>query len=611
MRCIYLPQLSGKGQVLLAVQTTLDNRVVRLQHVLLTDIYWPLRTFVMPCSAKWWFVYYYAASLITLLRGCDTFLPDVSPDTATCIPVEPSRRFCPFEVSVWNTSYPNVFNHTSFSQAAFFLSTFADLFESGCSEHLSYFLCYATFPLCFAGTFHKVEPCQEMCVAVRESCTPFLNNNGREWPSELSCNKFPPDRSKMCVWSGKSCSPVQPNIAASTDPNSQFTTKSMKQKTFANCTGHLVRYPNSSQTQYGGIDNCGERCLGVLLTEEEQNFNMVWIAIWSLLCMVTSIISFVTWILNYKAIKSPESPVYYIALSYFFTALSYTLSIALGEERIICNPEIKNKLNESALIVNGLHFSSCTALFSITYIFTVSSWVWWALLNVEWLICSVKLHAIGIKWRTCSQFVGWGVPIVFLLIALGTESVGGNSILRTCWISKDKEVPYLIGPLLTLIVFSCVVIMIALSRVTKLRRVFKDTQLAKEEMNRIAALIQVGLYCIVYLIAMGILLCCYWYEYWYRELWEHSYIDCVHNSTLCASQQKPVFNIIKMKFAVSLIMGIVTGAWIFKKSSTRAWHKVCCIFCSLGNRRRNPQLRQSQFTNGPYAAQYSFSETSV
>ena len=564
-------------------------------------------------SAKWCFVYCYAASLITVLRGCETFPPDATSHAPTCRPVEPAALdFCPFQDSVWNTSYPNVFNHTSFSQAHSFLNNFADLFQAGCSEHLSYFLCYATFPLCFTGTFHKVEPCQEMCLAVRENCTPFLSSNGAEWPSELNCNQFPPYRSKMCVWTGKNCNPPHSNQAAAIDTSNQFIAKSMSsKKTLANCTGHLVRYPNSSQARFGEIDNCGERCHGVFLNEEEQNFNTVWKAIWSLLCLLISVITFITWILNYKAIKSPESPVYFIALSYFFTALSYTLSIALGEENIICNPEIKNKLNESALIVNGLHFSSCTALFSLTYISTVSSWVWWALLNIEWLICSVKSHAIGIKWRTCSQFVGWGVPIGFLLIALGTESVGGSTTLRTCWISKYKEVPYLIAPLLAVIVFSCVVITIALSRVTKLRRALKDAELDKKEMDRIATLIQVGIYCTVYLIAMGILLCCYWYEYWYRQQWERSYIECLHNSSVCASQQKPVFNIIKMKFAVSLIMGILTGAWIFRKSSTKAWYKVCCVFCDMGSRRRSEQMRQLQFTNKPYAAQFGFSETSV
>jgi hypothetical protein len=409
------------------------------------------------------------------------------------------------------------------------------------------------------------------------------------------------------VWDSK-------NASNATAPNKQHNIESVSGKVLPKCAGHLVRYPNFSHAQFGGIDNCGESCNGIYLNEEEQKFNTVWMAIWSLLCLLVSVITCLTWVLNYKAIRSPESPVYYIALSYFFIALCNTVSLALGKEQIVCNSGFKNTLDESALVVDGLQFPCCIILFSITYFFTMSNWIWWALLNIEWLICSIKSHTLGLKWRICSHLVGWGVPIVFLLFALGTESVGGNSVLRTCWVRKHKEVAYLIGPLLTVILFSCVVIMIALSRVIKLQRLFKNVELDSEEVERITMLNQVCLYCTIYLLVMGILLCCYWYEYWYRDKWEHSYIDCLNKSTVCTSQQKPIFNIIKMKFAVSLIMGILSGAWVFRNSSTSAWRKVCCICCLLETQSASAGLHtdhQLQFTNEPYAQRSSFSETSV
>ena len=566
---------------------------------------------------KWMLLHYcFAASLVTALSlGCEPFPPDATSDSPGCELVRPSKDLCPFQDGVWNTSYPNVFNHTSYSQASLFLSSFQGLVEARCSEHLSHFLCYAVFPLCFSGTFHKVEPCQEMCVAVRENCTPFLNRNGKEWPPELDCKRFPPDRSQICVWNGKNCQPVHPEPAASLDPSEEPVTKSVTRKSLANCTGNLVRYPNLSYAQFGGIDNCDERCHGVYLTPEEQNFNTVWMAIWSLLSLLVSIVTFLTWVLNYKAIKSPETPVYYIVLCYSFVTLSYTISIAIGEESIICNPDIKNAMNESALVVNGLHFPLCIVLFSVTYFFTLSSWLWWALLNVEWLICSFKCHTVGVKWRICSQLVGWGVPVVFLLIALGTESVGGNSILRTCWIRKHKELSYLIGPLFTVIVFSCVVILIAFTRVTKLQRVLKNVDSNRDRVSHVTTIVQVGLYCTIYLLPMGVLLCCYWYDYLYREQWEHAYIECLHDPACHMPSQKPIFTVIKMKFAVSVIMGILSGAWIFRKSSTRAWQRVCCICCQSENQSMDMDhretIRQLQFTHQPYPTRFSFSETSV
>ena len=564
--------------------------------------------------------YFSLASLVTAL-GCSErqqtrFRPNT--DAPTCEPAEPGKDLCPFSSSgSWNTSYPNVFNHTSHKMAYQFLNLHRNLFlQEPCSEHLSHFLCYAVFPLCYSG-FHRVEPCQEMCVAVRENCTPELVKNGMEWPQELDCNKFPTHGSSICVWNGNTnnCNTGTSKPPAAVISPSHASVKSpVTRKSLANCTGHLVPYPNRSHAQYGGINNCDERCHGVYLTPQEEDFNTVWIAIWSLPCLLVSIITILTWVINYKAIKSPESLVYYISLCYSFIALSYTISIAVGEESIICDSAIKNSLNESALVVNGLHFPVCIALFSITYFFTLASWIWWALLNVEWLVCSVKSRTIGIKWRICSQLVGWGVPLVFLLIALGTESVGGNTFLRTCWIRKNREVVYVIAPLLTVIVFSCVVILIAFTRVTKLQRVFKDADLDREQVEHITTLIQVSLYCTVYLVPMGVLVCCYWYEYCFREQWEHSYINCLHNPSTCSSSVKPNFSIIKMKLTVSLIMGVLSGVWTFRKSSTRAWRKVCCICCSPGQQGSESELqtvRQIKFTDDPLTARFSFSETSV
>lgn len=560
------------------------------------------------------------ASLVTnLANGCEDrktrFRPDATP--STCELVEPDKRLCSLQnAASWNTSYPNIFNHSSHREASKFLTDFQSFIQSGCSDHLSRFICYAVFPLCHpASGFHRVEPCQEMCVAVRENCSKFLQSNGMTWLAELNCNKFPPHGSKLCIWDGKNCTPSSPKPASSLGSYTARVRQSVTRKSIANCTGHLVPHPNHSNTRYGGIDNCGERCEGVYLTQEEKDFNTVWIAIWSLLCLLISIVTVLTWVINNKAIKSPESLVYYIALCYSFVAISYTISIAIGEDSIICDSTIKNFNNESALIVNGLHSPLCITLFSVTYFFTLATWVWWALLNLEWLICSVKSTAIGMKWRICSQLVGWGVPVLFLLIALGTESVSGNPILGTCWISKGKEVAFLIAPLLTIIIFSSIVILTAFTRVTKLQRAFKDVDLQKEELDRITTGIQVSLYSTVYLIPMGVLVCCYWYEYCFRQEWEESYIR-LHQIPANIDSTEPIFNVLKMKFAVSLIMGIMSGAWTFRKSSTRAWRRVCCVCCLWGRqqsleRSQLHTVRQIHYTEDQFTARLSFSETSV
>ena len=557
------------------------------------------------------FTCFWLASIASSVLGCEPFQPDQTSDAVYCEQV--NDHYCYVHLETWNTSYPNMFNHTNYLQASRFLDRFQSLFESECSEQLFHFICFAAFPLCFPGQFHKVEPCRELCVAVREGCSAWLSNNGREWPAELDCNQFPAHGSKICVWHGSSlCDSTDEDSTTSSIPTEPPISTTGAANPLANCTSHLVRYPEWSIAYYGGVSHCEENCHGVYLTTKQQSFTLVWITIWSLLCLLTSVITFLTCLLNFKQIQSPESPVYCIALCYAFVALAYTISIAIGKEKVICDGTIKNKLNESALVADGIRFPLCWLMFSVLYYFTLSSWMWWAVLNLEWLVCSVRSHSIGTKWRICSHFVSWGVPVVFLTVTLGTKVVGGDPVLRTCWIRKHNELPFLIIPLLAVVIFSCVVIMIAFSRVTSLQRTFKESHRAQSDIARITGLIQVGLYCTVFLLPMGILLCCYWYEYWYREQWEQSYLECVNNSVTCTTRQRPLFTVLMTKFAVSLAMGIISVMWVLRRSSLRAWRKVCCVCYSAERGRADLHtMRQLAFTGERYMAEFSSSETSV
>ena len=544
--------------------------------------------------------------LASIAHACKPFQPDSTAGAIRCEPVTHHRCIA----LGTNTTYPNAFNHSTSKEASRFLDNLDDLFEANCSAELLHFLCFATFPFCSPG-FRKVEPCRELCIAVRESCTNALNRGGREWPVELNCNHFPQHTSRLCVWHGNTPCDSTPN-ALSTSSVATASPQGKPQDPLANCTGHLVRYPNWSLAQYGDINRCQENCHGVYLTTSQQNFTLVWITIWSLVCLLLSVMTFLTCVVNFKQIQSPESSVYYIALCHAFIALAYTTSIALGKENVICNAAIKNKLNESGLIVDGIRFPFCALLFSLLYYFTLCSWMWWAILNLEWLVCTIRPNSIGTKWRICSHVVGWGVPMVFLLAVLGTRMIEGDPILRTCWVRKYNEVPFLITPLVTVVVLSSTVVLIAFTRVANTQRTFKESLAQRSDVSHITGLNQVRMYCTVFLFPMGILLCCYWYEFWYRWQWEHSYLECMNNSLKCTSPLRPLFAVFMTKFTATVSMGVISVLWVLKKSSLSAWKKACCVCFSTERTVISQQsIRQLDFTGERYATQFSWSETSV
>ena len=559
-----------------------------------------------------------SAAILILFLGSSqisacTFDPAATASSIQCEPISHSR--CS-SVGYPNTSFPNIFNHASQDMAAgFFQEYFEQLLNLSCSDYLEHFLCSAVFPLCAARQFSRVEPCRELCQLVRENCTQKLRDvYGMEWPSELECNQFVPHGRQICIWIDNSlCNEtILPSPSSPTPPSGA--TNSGSKPVRPNCTRNLARYPNNSGTAFAGIANCAEPCRGIYFDQSQQNFALIWVTALSLVCLFISIMAFLTYVLDCSRIKSPDSPVYYIAFCYAFVSLAYVLSVVVGRDKLICNHEFTNEKNESALAIQGAEMALCGVIFSILYYFTLCTWTWWAVLSFEWFLCSLKSTSIDLKWKVCFHIVAWGMPLVMLLTALLLKRVSGDPVLRTCWVSKHNELAFVIVPLLIIVLLCSFLIIISFTRVVRLQQRLKAANIERSKMIKLGTLIRVGIYSTVYLLPMGLLICAYWYEYWYRDEWETWYLDCVNTETNndCTNERRPMFAVFMAKFTASLIMGILTVLWIMKKSSLLAWKRAFCV-CqerTISSSSRN-DLVTLQFESDSHPSTFTFRETSV
>lgn len=324
---------------------------------------------------------------------------------------------------------------------------------------------------------------------------------------------------------------------------------------------------------------------------------MIWIAAWSLITLFVSAVIFLTCILNFKNIPSLEVPIYYIALCYAISALCYTLSVAIGSSSLICDSEFTNQFNESAIVVDGLSRPLCVSLFGLLYYFTACTWSWWAVLCVEWLLCSLRFANVSNRWKPCLHFAAWGLPLPFLVVAISLKHVSGDAVLHTCWIKKHQELPYLIVPLSLCLLWCSIIIIVCFARVMKLQK-FTKHKTRGDVVKQIEhqTLVRVGLYCTVYMLPMGTLLCVYFYEYWFRKQWELDYLRCsVLRLSDCANQTVPLLPLFLTKVTASLLMGIVSVFWVFKGSTLAAWKMVCC-FCMFSNYRDHKHGRYATNT---------------
>lgn len=92
------------------------------------------------------------------------------------------------------------------------LQTFQSLVESGCSEELKPFLCFAHLPICIDSEKETepnvvIPPCRSMCERVESKCSLLLKAAGLNWPESLTCSQY---NDELCA----SVPPPQPTPKA-------------------------------------------------------------------------------------------------------------------------------------------------------------------------------------------------------------------------------------------------------------------------------------------------------------------------------------------------------------------------------------------------------------
>lgn len=498
-----------------------------------------------------------------------------------------------------STSFPNVYNHRTLAEAQSFWnqqsSGIMQLIGLQCSNYTTLLVCSAIFPFCFTGLIQRIDPCRELCLSVKESCEGMFGS----WPPELDCNQFQPlGGNRVCAWKNVSCNTNNPTA---TTPRKMITTTSnnvvSNGRTMSlNCTGYLTRLPNPPpRTEFGGLEGCVQPCQGVYFEHDQNVLVTVWTTALSLLSLILSVLVFLTYILNFKSIPRLESSIYYIALCYGIVGLTNIIAIGVGREGVICDQSAHNTFNQSILISNGLDSPLCSAVFSFIYYFTLCTWSWWLALTFEWSLCSWLSTNVNIYWKIPLHSFAWGVPLLFLIIALAKGEFSGNAITQTCWIHRKSEIGFLIIPLAAAVLICSVLVVITFARVVKLQnKKFKELDTGSIEKPDVIApslLVKVGTYITFTLLPMGGLLCAYFYNYWFGDMWDRAYLQHCSSSSqtlqkcpAVTNSSKPSLSLYMELIFTAICMGFLSVFWLLRQSSLFAWKKACCICCvSLHN----------------------------
>ncbi|RWS08958.1 Frizzled-7-A-like protein [Dinothrombium tinctorium] len=505
------------------------------------------------------------------------------------------------------TIMPNLLNHQKQEDAGMEVHQFFPLVKVQCSPDLQFFLCSMYAPVCTILE-RAIPPCRSLCQSARDGCEALVNKFGFRWPEALECSKFPEGGGggddELCV--GRNSNHGASNTVDSVQKSSSSTATKIKNTNFSTGRDYLFACPLQFQTLPGSDyvlringkeeKNCGAPCEGVLFNKEERKNLRIWTGTWAILCIVSTLFTVLTFLVDTRRFKYPERPIIFLSVCYFFVAVVYVVGFAQGD-KIACNdpappPRNRPNLPMVSLVTQGNKKENCTLLFMTLYFFTMSSAIWWVILTLTWVL------AAGLKWSPEAiennshyfHLVAWALPAIKTITVLAMGKVEGDPLSGVCFVGiwNQETLNYFVFlPLLIYLVFGFILLLIGFISMFKIRTLMKMDGTKTDKLEKL--MLRIGFFSALYMCPGIILLSCYYYEKVNFDSWIMAWLN-----DICTKREysvgcppltadklyKPSFAVFLLKYLATLMAGITSGFWIWSEKTFLSWVKfygrLCC-----------------------------------
>nr|AID23668.1 frizzled-11 [Hofstenia miamia] len=504
------------------------------------------------------------------------------------------------------TTMPNPFGQLTQEEAGLEVHQFWPLVEINCASELKFFLCSMYVPFCTEDYPNEIKPCRPICLRTRKGCEPIMKEYGFEWPERMNCDHFPPRQTSEVVCMDN------PNVEKDAEKNEEKPTKpkptdvpskngfdtirnafipSLKFMDLSLCgckcqpPFHAVPHMNIST---GIVNHCASPCRSPYFSVEERKFATLWVSVWSIVCLISTTIISLTFLIDMQRFTYPERPIVFLSACYLFISAGFVISLIFGHERVACDSNIIRYSIDS-------HPGPCLIVFILIYYFSMASSIWWVILSMTWFL------AAGMKWGSEAianyswwfHFVGWVLPCIQTVIVLFTKAVDGDALTGICYIGNQDRwnlFMFVITPLVVYLMIGTVFLLGGFISLFRIRHVIKQGGTKTDKLEKL--MIRIGVFSVLYTVPATIVIACYFYEFRYRILWEVTF-TC--NESQCL-QIVPDYTVFMLKYFMSLIVGITSGFWIWTGKTLHSWQS---FFSRIfgGGKRREVQLKPLPMTH--------------
>ncbi|KPP72255.1 frizzled-4-like [Scleropages formosus] len=480
-------------------------------------------------------------------------------DEATCDPIRISM--CQ-DLGYNETRMPNLVGNVLQADAELQLTTFTPLIQYGCSSQLRFFLCSVYVPMCTDKVPEPIGPCGSMCLSVKRKCLPVLTDFGFVWPELLNCSLFPPqnDQNHMCMEGpGDEDGPY----------HAIRTLQPMEEECHA-----LGAEPDQYawvKRSHACVLQCGYD--SGLYRRQAKVFTDVWMAVWAVLCFVSTAFTVLTFLVDSSRFSYPERPIIFLSMCYNIYSIAFVVRLTVGRERISCD------LEEAAvpvLVQEGLKNTGCAIVFLLTYFFGMASSIWWVILTLTWFL------AAGLKWgheaiemhSSYFHIAAWAIPAVKTIVILIMRLVDADDLTGLCYVGNqhiDALTGFVVAPLFTYLAIGTLFIAAGLVALFKIRSNLQKDGTKTDKLERL--MVKIGVFSVLYMVPAGCVIACYLYE--------------ISNWGDFKQSARDAYAAVEMlRIFMSLLVGITSGMWIWSAKTLHTWQKCSSRLASSGRAKR-------------------------
>ena len=312
-------------------------------------------------------------------------------------------------------------------------------------------------------------------------------------------------------------------------------------------------------------------------TDAAKSFAKGWIATWSTLCFLSTLVTILTFAINPTRFQYPWKPIVYLAISFNLHSCGYLLSLMLGRSIVTCpNEEYLTTSSEFQVSHMG-----CLLVFVLLYYSMMASFLWWLFLTLSWFLSSAlkwSNEAVG-RLATMYHIIAWILPVIMTISLVAGRVISADELTGICFVvrSTDSSSLYalLIGVIIPQMVFLIIgmgFLVLGLIGVCRIRTFLRHKGQEKESMIIEKLIIRVGIFVSMFVIPAVVVIGCFFYELIDQPKWVT--IEESENCSDCATANSAVFI---LRIFLFFLIGILTGVWIWSKKTIDSWK-------TLGNR---------------------------